>query len=79
MRYDARCAGVDSRHILVVIIGNEPTLAALIWPTWLICRTGNRTRTLARYLVEQMGYTQVFNVRDGITRWISDDKPVKRL
>jgi rhodanese-related sulfurtransferase len=26
-----------------------------------------------------MGYTQVFNVRDGITRWISDDKPVKRL
>lgn len=48
-------------------------------PVILICRTGNRTSTLARYLVEQMGYTQVFNVRDGITRWISDDKPVKRL
>ena len=48
-------------------------------PVILICRTGSRTGTLARYLVEQMGYTQVFNVRDGITRWISDDKPVKRL
>ena len=48
-------------------------------PVILICRTGSRTGTLARYLVEQMGYTQVFNVRDGITRWISDDRPVKRL
>jgi rhodanese-related sulfurtransferase len=48
-------------------------------PVILICRTGSRTGTLARYLVEQMGYTQVFNVRNGITRWISDDRPVKRL
>jgi hypothetical protein len=32
-----------------------------------------------RYLVEQMGYTQVFNVPDGITRWLSDDRPVNRL
>ena len=47
-------------------------------PVILICRTGSRTSTLARFLVEQMGYTQVFNVRDGITRWISDDNPVKR-
>jgi rhodanese-related sulfurtransferase len=45
----------------------------------LICRTGSRTRTLARYLIEQMGYTQVYNVRYGITRWISDDRPIKRL
>jgi rhodanese-related sulfurtransferase len=48
-------------------------------PVILICRTGSRTSTLARFLVEQMGYTQVYNVRDGITRWISDDKPIKRL
>lgn len=48
-------------------------------PVILICRTGNRTSTLARFLVEQLGYTQVFNVRDGITRWISDDRPVMRL
>jgi rhodanese-related sulfurtransferase len=47
-------------------------------PVILICRTGSRTSTLARFLVAQMGYTQVFNVRDGITRWISDDRPVMR-
>jgi rhodanese-related sulfurtransferase len=48
-------------------------------PVILICRTGSRTSTLARYLVEQMGFTQVFNVRDGITHWIRDDRPVKQL
>jgi rhodanese-related sulfurtransferase len=48
-------------------------------PVVLICRTGNRTSTLARHLVEQMGYTRVYNVRDGITRWIRDDRPVTRL
>jgi rhodanese-related sulfurtransferase len=48
-------------------------------PVILICHTGGRTSTLARYLVEQMGYTQVYNVRDGITRWIRDDLPVTRL
>jgi rhodanese-related sulfurtransferase len=44
-------------------------------PVMLICRTGNRTDSLARELVA-MGYTQVYNVRNGITRWISDGNPV---
>jgi rhodanese-related sulfurtransferase len=48
-------------------------------PVILICRTGNRTRTLARYLTEEMGYTEVYNVRDGITHWIRNNKPVTRL
>ena len=48
-------------------------------PVILICRTGNRTGTLARFLVEKLGYTQVFNVRNGITHWISENRPVKRL
>ena len=47
-------------------------------PVILICRTGSRTSTLARLLVEKMGYTQVYNVRDGITRWIREDRPVIR-
>ena len=46
-------------------------------PVILICRTGNRTSQLARYLVEELGYTQVYNVRDGITQWIRDKGPVK--
>jgi rhodanese-related sulfurtransferase len=47
-------------------------------PVILICRTGSRTSTLARYLVEQMGYTKVYNVRNGITNWISDGHAVTR-
>ena len=48
-------------------------------PVILICRTGNRTSALARHLVEKMGFTQVYNVRNGITHWISEGQPVKRL
>lgn len=47
-------------------------------PVILICRTGSRTDALARELVERMGYTQVFNVRHGITRWISEGQPVTK-
>ncbi len=47
-------------------------------PVILICRTGNRTGKLARYLVEKLGYTKVFNVDDGITRWISENRPTVR-
>jgi len=45
-------------------------------PIALICRTGNRTDVLARHLVERMGYSRVYNVRDGIMRWIGEGRPV---
>jgi rhodanese-related sulfurtransferase len=48
-------------------------------PVILICRTGSRTATLARYLAEQLGYTQVYNVRSGIRQWIRDGRPVSRI
>ncbi len=47
-------------------------------PVILICRTGSRTDTLARLLVEQLGYTQVYNVRHGIRSWIREKRPVTR-
>jgi rhodanese-related sulfurtransferase len=47
-------------------------------PIALICRTGNRTDVLARHLVERMGYSRVYNVRDGITGWIGEGRPVDR-
>lgn len=47
-------------------------------PVVLICRSGNRTDLLARHLVEKLGYTQVYNVRHGITRWLSEGNPVAR-
>lgn len=47
-------------------------------PVVLICRTGNRTDVLARHLVERMGYSQVYNVRDGIMGWLVEGRPVER-
>ncbi len=43
----------------------------------LICRTGNRTDALARMLIEQAGYQQVYNVTRGITSWIAAGGEVK--
>ncbi len=47
-------------------------------PFALICRTGNRTSSLARILVQEMGYNQVSNVQRGITHWISSGLPISR-
>lgn len=47
-------------------------------PVALICRTGSRTDVLARYMIDKLGFQQVYNVRDGITRWIRDGLPVSR-
>ena len=47
-------------------------------PVILICLTGSRTRALARQLTEQMGYTQVYNVRNGISQWIREGRAVAR-
>lgn len=46
-------------------------------PIALICRTGNRTDSLARELAE-LGYTRIYNVRHGIIKWIADGNPVVR-
>ena len=46
-------------------------------PIALICRTGSRTDALARQLAEQ-GYTRIYNVRHGITRWIAENHAVVR-
>jgi len=47
-------------------------------PVVLICRTGNRTDKLARELMS-LGYTRVYNVRDGITHWIGENHPVVKI
>ncbi len=45
----------------------------------LICRTGNRTSKLARYLADELGYTNIYNVDDGISHWIREKRPVKNV
>jgi len=51
-------------------------------PIGLICRTGNRTSQVARYL-EAQGFTQVFNIKEGMAGsaagpgWIKRGLPVE--
>lgn len=45
-------------------------------PFILICRTGNRTGTVGKFLDKKLGYKKVYNVQKGITDWIAKGKPV---
>ena len=82
-----RQTGIVEGSELLTFIGAEATLSQDFFPGFtaavsrdapviLICRTGNRTSRLAEYLVEQLGYTQVYNVRNGITHWIREGNAV---
>ena len=45
-------------------------------PIVLICRSGNRTKLVSKFLSEQAGYSKVYNVKDGIRAWIGERRPV---
>lgn len=45
-------------------------------PVVLICRTGNRTRLVAQFLDQQVGYKQVYNVKAGIHGWMREGRAV---
>lgn len=45
-------------------------------PVILICRTGSRTSLLSEGLSERFGYTNIYNVTNGIMSWIKDGNPV---
>ena len=44
----------------------------------LICRTGNRSAVLSQVLAEQAGYTQIYNVKDGIVEWLKAGNSVSK-
>jgi len=79
---------VEGSHLLTFVDGKGKLMPEFVSrftqsvgkndPVILICRTGSRTDVLARALIEDLGYTNVYNVKNGITRWISDGLPVKR-
>lgn len=48
-------------------------------PVILICRTGNRTSALARHLSKELGYTNIYNVKSGITSWMREGGPVTKI
>ena len=41
-------------------------------PVMLYCRTGNRTGSLGNALIDQLGFTNVTHLSDGITGWLSE-------
>lgn len=45
-------------------------------PVILICRTGNRTSFAAKALADGFGYENIYNVKKGITDWISSGNKV---
>lgn len=45
-------------------------------PVVLICRSGNRSTTIARLLSERAGYTHVVNADGGIRAWLGGGNPV---
>lgn len=47
-------------------------------PFILVCRTGNRTSQVGRYLDGQLGFGQVLHLEHGITQWIAAGRPVER-
>ena len=82
-----RQTGVVEGSKLLTFIGAEAALEPNFFPRFtaaasrdtpviVICRTGSRTSRLAEYLVEQLGYTHVYNVRNGITHWIREGNAV---
>jgi rhodanese-related sulfurtransferase len=44
----------------------------------LICRSGNRTKTLGTALAGQLGYSRLHNVEKGMVRWMADGRPVEK-
>jgi len=47
-------------------------------PVIIICRTGNRTKAAAKFFSEKLGYSKLYNVKDGITHWIKEGLPVEK-
>lgn len=46
-------------------------------PLILVCRSGNRTLSVANYLSSQ-GFEKVYNLKNGIIEWIKLSKPLEK-
>jgi len=45
-------------------------------PLIVICRSGNRTRKVSKFLSEQARYAKVYNVRNGFNAWAKENRPI---
>jgi len=46
-------------------------------PIMLYCRTGNRTSSLGNALIDQLGFSKVSHLTDGIVGWTKDGEPTQ--
>ncbi|HSQ03712.1 MAG TPA: rhodanese-like domain-containing protein [Burkholderiales bacterium] len=45
-------------------------------PVIVICRSGNRTQKVSKFLSEQARYAKVYNVRNGFNAWAKEHRPI---
>ncbi len=45
-------------------------------PFILVCRSGNRTTQVGRFLDERLGYRQVHHLARGMKQWLKEKRPV---
>ena len=45
-------------------------------PVILVCRSGNRSATVGKMLLNEAGYTQVYHLDKGINGWSAESKPL---
>lgn len=57
-------------------LGSRAVELATERPVYVICRSGNRSRTASDLLVG-LGFTQVYNVDGGVTAWLDAGLPVE--
>lgn len=48
-------------------------------PVIVLCRSGNRSRTVAQLLSERAGYAKVYNVKDGVRGWTKEGRALSPL
>ena len=70
--------GVPEGAVLIPLgeLGSRAVELAAERPVYVICRSGNRSRTASELLVT-MGFTQVYNVDGGVTAWLDAGLPVE--
>jgi len=42
----------------------------------VICRSGNRSKTVSEFLSQQAGYAKVYNAKGGIRAWVADGRAI---
>lgn len=56
----------------------KPLLTSPEQPVILVCRSGNRSATVGKMLLNEAGYGKVYHLEKGIRGWSAESKPLER-